>query len=297
MLSKSSQYIDDLVDKLRCPISGKLFLEPVVASDGKLYESDIVLDIYLNKNGVSPITDQEITSISTSVWQIKTLIRMLLENYDYLKDELYVRSEVNIPTIISYSKQLFDIYKNSPNILSRFDKLYINDFDIAVGEFGILMNLDKRILKLLLSKMPDLNEKLRGSASWYPLNKAISVNKHEIVMALIEAGADINKSLCESDGWTSTHQIMYYPGYTTEIRKYFIDHCDDLFKKNTNGSSVMQFILSYRRKDLGEYALNKLDTITDEDKKDILKFLNKYDNNDTDIPKLKDMVNLLKTKN
>lgn len=47
--------IEKVIEILTCPISGKIFLDPVVASDGRTYERDEITD-YVNEHKCSPET-------------------------------------------------------------------------------------------------------------------------------------------------------------------------------------------------------------------------------------------------
>lgn len=277
MASRNLQLIDTFINKLRCPLTGKLFLEPVITDDGNIYEKDALINILIHNNGIIPNTGAQINNIGNTVWQLKTLIDLILQNYDYLEKELYIKNDIQLPNIIPHNKVLFNIFGNNLDILCRFDKLFIKDFYLREGEkLDEFFKYDKNIIDKLLSKMQDLNDGIRGNPDndLNPLNVAIKSSDKDIIMLFIKNGADINKAICTENNWTATHQIIYYNS-DIEIIKMFIDKCDNLFQKTKNGNSIMNFIIRYRV-DYIEYAINKLNEITISNKDELLSLCNYY---------------------
>ena len=277
MASRNLQLIDTFINKLRCPLTGKLFLEPIIADDGNIYEKDALINILIHNNGIIPNTGNKINNIGNTVWQLKTLIDLILQNYDYIKKELYIKNDIQLPNIIPYNKGLFDIFGNNLDILYRFDKLFIKDFYLRGGEkLDEFFKYNKNIIDKLLSKMQDLNDGIRGNPDndLNPLNIAIKSGDKDIIMLFIKNGADINKAICTENNWTATHQIIYY-NFDIEIIKIFIDKCDNLFQKTKNGNSIMNFIIRYRV-DYIEYAINKLNEITISNNIELLSLCNHY---------------------
>lgn len=277
MASKNLQLIDTFINKLRCPLTGKLFFEPIIADDGNIYEKDALINILIHNNGIIPNTGNKINNIGNIVWQLKTLIGLILENYDYIKKELYIKNDIQIPNIIPYNKVLFNIFGNNLDMLCRFDKLFIKDFYLREGEkLDEFFKYDKNVIDKLLSKMQDLNDGIRGypENDLNPLNLAIKNYDKDIIMLFIKNGTDINKAICTETKWTATHQIIYCIS-DVEIIKMFISKCDNLFQKTKNGNSIMNFIFRYRV-DLIEYAINKLNEITITDRDELLSSCNYY---------------------
>ena len=82
-------YIDKMI---RCPISGQIYFNPVVAEDGTTYEKFEILKWFKNNdNIVSPITGQNIGNTLIPNYSIKSLVsEYLIINKDKLHDQYYI---------------------------------------------------------------------------------------------------------------------------------------------------------------------------------------------------------------
>lgn len=108
-------------ESIYCPISSQIFLEPVVAEDGNIYEKDLIID-WIEKYHNSPITRQSMSSKVYPSKFIKNLVEEYLKNNPKLKDDVYIQD-------MTCNTHLSDIHNFIKN--KHFDKLLkYNEYDI-----------------------------------------------------------------------------------------------------------------------------------------------------------------------
>lgn len=91
---------NNILNSITCPISKNIFVNPVHASDGYIYEYEY-LKKWLKIKNISPINNQIITNYTTS-YTMKSLVNTVLEKYPEYK--------INIPNtnFIDYNTKLDD---------------------------------------------------------------------------------------------------------------------------------------------------------------------------------------------
>src|SRR3989338_776076 len=90
-------------DKYRCPITLQIFSEPVVASDGHVYEEEALIKCINQHNNMSPITRQKITSYNKCI-MIKDEVNEYIRKNPELKKDIYPR-KINDKDILNILKQ------------------------------------------------------------------------------------------------------------------------------------------------------------------------------------------------
>jgi len=87
-MTEQTYYITD-ISLLYCPLSHCIFLQPVLADDGNVYEKQMIKQWQL-KNGTSPNTRQPISNRFTNCIPIKKLVDEFLIKYPELKNDQYI---------------------------------------------------------------------------------------------------------------------------------------------------------------------------------------------------------------
>ena len=132
-------------DKYLCPITMDLMIEPVKASDNKIYEKDAITD-WLKKNNESPIT-REILS--------KNLIIQ-----DELKDEIEIyRKKFNLKTKPYSPKNVEENFEDNvseENNILEFDCVYCN-YPVEICQDISNINCNYCLGKYLLIQCKDCN--------------------------------------------------------------------------------------------------------------------------------------------
>lgn len=83
----------NLIGELSCSISSEIYLYPVKASDGQIYERDELIK-WLNVSMMSPLTREPITTIFTEDVETKIKVNKLLEKYPECKAMQYCEEVV-----------------------------------------------------------------------------------------------------------------------------------------------------------------------------------------------------------
>jgi hypothetical protein len=120
MSEGSEEY--DYSEEFRCPISGHVFLNPVIAEDGHVYEKEMI-EAWFTKHDTSPITREKIICKNVHpTFFVKNKVVDFLKKYPQYSEELYKPVE-NIDD--PYTKIIKDP-KNSKNyelLLKIVDKI------------------------------------------------------------------------------------------------------------------------------------------------------------------------------
>ena len=268
---------EQLFQKLVCPYSKRIFHKPVLANDDTVYEEESIFKILEKHNGISPITNKEISIDYKNIKQLDSIIQMFINKYPkYLFD---VYKPHGIICNMKLDEELFD------NIIKRknYDKLLLfEEFDIKY--FGnpdnfidMVKNTNDHLTREILSNIKNINR--NDLWNWQALNYIVAHCSSNKVKIALDAGCDIH-SICSDDKYTAFHQIFGY-NHSIELRKYFIDNSLDLLSKNKFGRTPLEKIDDII---LVEYALRN---ITSLEKNIALYLIDKFES-------LRDLVNSLK---
>lgn len=107
---KKNKLPEYIVHNIYCPITRMIFLNPVNAQDGYVYEEKAIKKWFSTKN-TSPMTGKIIEKIINPVYPIKSMITEILNQYPKLEKEQYVeekldhcKNKINVNKIITSSK-------------------------------------------------------------------------------------------------------------------------------------------------------------------------------------------------
>lgn len=135
------QIIDD---HIRCPITRMIYMQPVVAGDGHVYEKEAILKWVL-ENNTSPMTTINISSKVMECIKIKKFVTDYLELHPEKKEEQYTLDEDVKPTNdllgdpIIPRRLIIDINLSTPFRFTTFIIILILIYIVAVfvNYFGI----------------------------------------------------------------------------------------------------------------------------------------------------------------
>jgi hypothetical protein len=116
----------DLGPKLKCPLSGKYMIDPVLANDGYTYEKNELLE-YFKYSNISPVTKDAMSYSIRENFSIKEIIDLALKCFPNEKEYLY-----NIDLIPENIKIDQNFIEESSNFLLKrvlSKSKYINDID------------------------------------------------------------------------------------------------------------------------------------------------------------------------
>jgi hypothetical protein len=244
--------MDELIrDFITCPITYNIFSNPVLCSDGIIYESESI-EKWLENSNKSPWT-KEILSTKDLI-PVNTLKRFIdkylelnpdeiSERYESGKTKQEIRSliESDIKYILNFqSPDLLTffkiIHKLSTDVLQKIFKNYkvvkhiVDNINVNISDINgtnlihyVACYSSYKIIKLLCD-INTLDMMVEDSKSWtmmhYLCNRSESKNICQIIKYIID-----NKNVylhCQNDdGWTPIHFIFYFG--SEDIVKYFVD--------------------------------------------------------------------------
>ena len=236
---------------LKCPITGKIFFNPIVAPDGKIYEEIP----YMEKNGYSKCV---------KVHQLSNLIDMIISKNPKLKQGQFNIKNSQYNNIFIYNKQ---------KVLNKLmDKKYevildYNNFSLEIigHEFyaKILEECDQEVSKHLIDNTIDIDFK-SSNDGWSFINYVTANNSSKILKMLIDTNRfDVNMA-CPNDEWTIVHQLIHYNQHDDETRKYMLNKVD-LYKKTTGGETIVDFVFAKGSIELIQFIMNKIEILTSDD--------------------------------
>jgi len=153
---KYSQELLELLEQIRCPISGRIYKIPVLSNDGEIYEEDVLLKL-ISENKDSPITNQKLDYNISRIYSLQNLIDIYLDRYPFLKDQVYNN------TIDTSKLKIHFFHEGAINYAVRTrrwnDMLDYTDYDATKLKdiFGhILINAPGNVLKHIIDNCPEI---------------------------------------------------------------------------------------------------------------------------------------------
>ncbi len=211
--------MEDHVD-IMCPISKQIFKNPVVASDGYIYEKDCIEQWFKTKQ-TSPMTNKPLTNTNINeVFFIKNFINEAVKkNPELLKDQ-YTQPENPLESLRSKYKNIIDN-----------------------NNYQELLNLKDIDIHILINLVEDHD---------FPPNnffKNIAIIKH-----IIDNCTDINAII--KSNWRLIHYMCWAPS-PPEVIKYIIDKDVDLEVTTSRCNKPVHFVAIYSTSDVLMYMLQK----------------------------------------
>ena len=255
--------LNSILNELTCPLSKKLFLNPVVTNDNYVYEAN-ELEKWISVKGLVSPMDETVTIQPnyTLVFTIKSYIDDLVEKIPKLQEMRYVQTN-ELQTYMSNRNKIYG-YING----KQFDNLldYINYSLVDLGqkiEF-LIQNAPLNVLKHIFDNCIDINstitiKSIEGNSQWNIIHCVSRWGKVNILEHLIEKGLDINLQT-NKEKWTPLHLAifsMYYNKQNDSI-KYLIENGANIFLTDYNGMSSLDYMCQYGNIETLEYIINKL---------------------------------------
>lgn len=261
--------MDDLLEQnIICPITMEIMYNPVIASDGKIYEHDAIKR-WLKENDRSPITNETLEPKVYKNPLLKMMIDKYLEQYPHLKDkqyriqntyfdnikkinkyinkknytELLNYNEYNIEKLIAdvgidfFLKMPFRIQKHI--IDNCTDLEYISDNGIRL--IHVFCGYGKPdIIKHIVDKCKDINcinQYVRTPLMYLCLNTNVN---DDILYYLINKGADIQ--LANDDGEKAIHLVCQNNKISFDIIKLMINKGVNINSCTNNGFRPIHYL-------------------------------------------------------
>ncbi len=121
---------DSIKDRITCPITQQIMLEPMKACDGMTYEKDAI-ELWFKKSNISPSFGTSINTYLIPCLTTKNIINDFFVLYPQLLSEQYVR------VLLDYTKNCNDIFKILQNEtydeLKNYTNIPLDDLFIKQG--------------------------------------------------------------------------------------------------------------------------------------------------------------------
>lgn len=236
---------------LKCPITEKFFKQPVMASDGQIYEYEVILEWY-NVNKKSPITNKNITDQFYPVFEIQDTIRNMI-----------ISKEINT----------VDQYQPSNKI----------DFMEAIKKFNIF-----DINNILLNITPFTYYNLLFENTQY-LIEFIKHNNENLIMTLIKQLEFLQ--ILQHKNNNNEDLLFYITLYAENnivqnVIKYYIDNNYNIHYSNKHNNYIIHNIAKRTFQELTDFLIdfyvehNLPLNIFDKNKWNLIHHISKNFNND-----------------
>lgn len=231
--------------KFICPLTKKIFKDPVRASDGNVYENQAIQK-WLSAEDTSPVTrelmDENITTAEDILEQINSFLSehpdhvpqqyipsLKLEDNKKLINELI--SVKSYKTLLNYTHfdlaYLFNVITNIESFMTNEELVLIHIINNALDLEQIIVHgwklihiiclYSTRLLSFLIKKNVTIDSIEENGLT--PLHIVTKQNNFEAIKILMQYGA--NPLIMSSDGWNVLHYAC--TNNNMEIIRYFVD--------------------------------------------------------------------------
>ena len=142
--------------------------------------------------------------------------------------------------------------------------LSFTGFDLkSIGFIRIIENAKNNIQKHVLDNCIDINTSLNDGMNWTIINHMCREANDEMLKYIIDIeGVDLEHSC--GDGWRPIHQLCHYKKNNSELVKHLISKGVDLFCKNDNGNTPLEFFCKNNDSSVIIFAVNRVQNIAKE---------------------------------
>lgn len=265
--------IDEFIELFKCPVTKKIFLNPVLCNDNKVYEEQSIMV----SNNMTLVTNY------IPLKSLKSFIEALISRFpEYKKEQYELDNSIKIAKThhlhVSTISKIFDDKRYSEL------KKYTNfDLTLFVNIERFLGNVSEDVLQYVIDNAININVDL-DSTGWSLLNYMCRVSSKimpNIIRYAVDHGADF-LHICKSDGWYPLHQIINYCTNENLIIWGINKHLEcgmDLYTMTQEKGSVLSSIFNKCPKKIIEYALTKIDFSSQQFKDNANNILNSLDGN------------------
>jgi ankyrin repeat protein len=256
-----------------CPITLRVFRNPVLAPDGYFYEKYALVKWFKNSNK-SPLTGLVIDKImTTSIYFNNMLNNYLIAHPDKLNDQFVEEFNIEVFYRLFKSNKIDELitYMSLYNTFSlpvrdNMDELFKNesivkiliDKDVCIENpfnqkliHWICQYSTPEMIKYIIDKGVDLE--CVNNDGWKPIHFICQYSTPEMIQYIIDKGVDLE---CRDIiGWRPIHLICRKS--TPEMIKYIIDKGVDLECQTNNGWKPIHFICRKSTPEMIKYIINK----------------------------------------
>lgn len=279
-------------NKLTCPMTKKIFFDPVTAQDGLTYECQFIQN-WLREHDISPVTSElmedELSSNEEILNQVEQYLTSnpneLINQYipsARFEDNIIIITQLieskNYTNLLSYThfdlNLLFNMITNIENFMHNEELVVIHIINNALDLEQVIVHgwrlihvmslYSPRLLEFLIKKGVDLNAFEENGMT--PLHIVTRQGIFESIEILIKYGA--NPIKCSEDGWTALHYACKCTNL--KIVTYFVElyESNSEYKKylempTSDTWTPLQLTCHHGTSSMIKYMLSKVKNIND----------------------------------
>jgi len=251
------------IEDMICLLSGEIYFEPVVASDGHTYEKQMLEKILNSQKCISPFSREPLKKTFTLNLKLKSMVSSFLDKYPEKRKDQYVNSSINIFSTLNefFTKHKIDPdaklsnteFKNLMKLLdsstikdnghyihyvieSSGKKYMENNLNLCIkylDNFSMKTHDDKSIFQLIIVN----SRKFSTDTIINLLNKIYNLHGVDEFMTINKYGRPAIHYLFDSDNYSEDILL-----FLENMKINF-----NISNKNTNETSFMNYLLSNRQ--------------------------------------------------
>lgn len=207
------------LEDFKCPLTNLIFLNPVVAEDGYVYEY-MAIKFWLNKDDISPITNEKMGNNLIHIKHYKKIINDILNKNPELVEWQFTKKK-------PYFLFRYEFIQNLLN--KHYDKLVIYT-DIILNDS--LDDSNTTVAKYLFTNCKKIPSETVNAQQYYD----------DIIKKVIDNSIDFDSY--DDNGSKPIHVACRYSNQN--IIKYFIDRGVDLNCSDIKGNKPIHYITEYQ---------------------------------------------------
>lgn len=242
-------------DLYRCPISKKIYYDPVVAEDGFIYERNEIQNWLADKR-MSPTTGKMMGPRLQRTKKIRLLVEEYLKEHPEDKDDQYYYKVLyNRDEVINY------IYREEFERMYDYEDYWLNDCIDVEGQLTLVEFLcdkckEEKVLKYVISNSVDYDTpNFDGMKPITTIIKNCSIDIIKFVIEKMEVAMDDP----DGRGIYPIHTMLAEKGNDTEFVKYLLDMGFDFELQDVANNRPIHYLARYGSTD----AMLALDKIVD----------------------------------
>ena len=268
--------IMDTKNLITCPISYQIFSDPVVCTDGVIYEREVI-ETWLKNHTTSPWTKEQL--VSNILIPLKPLKQ-------YIETYLVLNPKDQEDRFVPKLKQIENKIIADINSIGSFNQ---NEIEIFLKQLTLVLDNDiltriftnYSIVKYILETLPYLN--IYNTNNSHLIHFICYYSSAKIIQLIYDDKYDFNLNVEDDNGWTPI-QFICYRGLT-KIMKYLITTYEiDLEVYNNDDWAPIHFIFASGNREMIKFICKydqNLNIRTDSGKTPIDLLMAKYSSNET----------------
>ena len=270
--NKYNNILEKLYDNT---LTKKIYLEPVLADDGEIYEKSALLKHLRDNNHISPkYPNMKISKNIIKVNIISSLINLFLDHKPELKEHMYVKQQDEF--YMDYD-ELNNILGNNNRIseILKYKQIELDCLNVkALKKFLCGNNVD--VQKYFIDNVSNLDCPIVIESSIdYLINIIISCENYKLVEYII-GKININCTRPSSNE-TPLHILVKNHSSKSNLILHMVNSGADLSIKNSNGHSVLNYLMNFCKVEVVECILYYCVDLDSENKSQNINHL--YNNN------------------